>query len=180
MTPKFSTGGGIALLALLVGCTNPGIGGAPVRRDLSAEIVPAEGNAPSEPEGECWAEDQLPAVIETATEQVVDKAEKRDAEGQITRPASYRSVSHQKIVQDRRDVRFRAPCANEMDAEFVATLQRALKARGYYRGVPTGRMDRATLDAVRAYQDRRGLASNKLSLAAAKEMGIVVTGLNEL
>jgi peptidoglycan hydrolase-like protein with peptidoglycan-binding domain len=95
-------------------------------------------------------------------------------------PASFRSVTQQKIVQDRRDVWFQTPCDDQMTVGFIASLQRALKARGLYRAPITGVMDRTTAEAVRQYQAARGLDSPVLSLAAARDLGIAAADLSTL
>lgn len=140
--------------------------------DLAAELVPAKGAAPpDEPEGACWARDVTPAVIETEIRQEMVSPPGTAEDGTVI-PASFRSVTQQKIVQDRRDVWFQTPCPDAMTPAFVASLQRALKARGLFRGPVTGNMDAATAAAVRAYQAPRGLDSAALSLGAARDLGI--------
>ena len=69
--------------------------------------------------------------------------------------------------------------ADEFHA-FVASLQRALKARGFYLQPLTGVLDAHTSEAVRRFQADRGLDSLRLSLAAARELGIVSTDLDQL
>ncbi|MFT4151805.1 MAG: peptidoglycan-binding domain-containing protein [Paracoccaceae bacterium] len=165
-----------AALALLAACGPAVIPEAPVRADLAAEVVLAEPKAET---GVCWAHDTLPAVIETVTEQVVDRPAATGKDGKAV-PASYRTETHQKMIRDRSEVWFRTPCAQTMDVDLVATVQRALKARGYYRGALTGRMDKATRSAVRRFQAARGLDSSFLSLAAAQDLGVVVTPLDLL
>ncbi|UWQ22782.1 peptidoglycan-binding domain-containing protein [Jannaschia sp. W003] len=69
---------------------------------------------------------------------------------------------------------FPAPCplmAN--DPLFVAQVQRALAARGLYRGEASGFYDAATRDAVRRYQGDAGPDSDWLSLDAARRLGLV-------
>jgi len=58
--------------------------------------------------------------------------------------------------------------------DLVASLQRALTARGLYGGQINGMMDRATRHAVRGYQAPLGLDSGILSLAAARKLGLAV------
>lgn len=65
------------------------------------------------------------------------------------------------------------PCARDLPPDFVATLQRALAARGLFEGPVTGTVDAATRDGVRRYQTPRGLNSAVLSLGAAEQMGLV-------
>jgi peptidoglycan hydrolase-like protein with peptidoglycan-binding domain len=59
-----------------------------------------------------------------------------------------------------------------MTPELVASLQRALLARGYYRGQTTGELDARTLRAVKAYQVDQGLESKILSVAALRSLGL--------
>lgn len=72
---------------------------------------------------------------------------------------------------------FETPCAADLDPDFAASLQRALKARGLYSGAITGRMDEATRAAIRRYQQPHGLDSGTLSLAAARRLGLVAVEL---
>ena len=71
---------------------------------------------------------------------------------------------------------FAVPCPEQMDADFIASLQRALIVRGYHEGTATGSMDTATAEAVRRYQRPRGLDSTILSLDAARSLGLVAFG----
>ncbi len=151
---------------------------APANADLSAELIPLEGTRPPDgPPGACWDSDVLPTIIETVTEQVLVQAEVRGADGSIATPAIYRTESSQEIVQERGQVWFRAPCLADLDVDFVATLQRALKARGIYLLPLTGEFDAPTREAVRRYQATRGFDSARLTLTAARELGIVAADL---
>ncbi len=146
-----------------------------MRADLSAEIIDLKGKdgPPKGPEDACWQNDIRPAVIETVTEQVIVEHETRDAAGTIITPARFASEAKQRIVEDRRTVWFRVPCPDTMTPEFIATLQRALKARGLYLEPLTGAMDGPTRKALRSWQQSRGLDSDHLSLAGARELGLV-------
>lgn len=166
--------GALALTAC-VGASPDG----PGRADLQIELVPGE-TAPKGPEGACWDKDTTPAVIETVTEQVIVSPEMRDAAGQITAPATFRSKTAQRMVQDRLDVWFRAPCPDQMDVAFIASLQRALKARGLFGAAISGSYDAPTAEAVRRFQADRGLDSPRLSLAAAKELGLIAVDIDRL
>ena len=173
----------LVVLALLAGCMPGGaaVPKAPGQRNLAAELVRLDTpGPPARPEGACWESDVTPAVIETVTEQVVVTPEERDAEGRILTPASYRTNTSTRILRDREEVWFRAPCPADYTVDFVATLQRALKARGYYLLDLTGQLDAGTRDAVRRYQADRGLDSARLSLAAARELGLLPTELDAL
>ncbi len=165
----------------LVGCADRIKVVAPQEVDLSAEAIRIDGAGPPPgPEGTCWAHDLIPAVFETLTEQSLTSPEVRDAAGVVVSPAAYQTVSRLRVVNERRDIWFMAPCPEDMTGEFLATLQRALKARGYYSLPLTGEMDGATTEALRRYQADRGLDSPELSLAAARELGLSAAALNDL
>ncbi|MDP4032776.1 MAG: peptidoglycan-binding domain-containing protein [Pseudorhodobacter sp.] len=153
---------------------------APGRADLSAELLRrAESGPPPGPEGSCWASDETPAVIETVTEQVLVKAASFATDGSVLTPASFRTVTQQKIIKDREAVWFRTPCPAAMSVDFIATLQRALKARGLYRQPLTGVLDGPTRAAIRQFQAPLGLDSPLLSLAAARDLGIIAADLGQ-
>lgn len=145
--------------------------GAPEVTQIRDDAPP--GAAP----GTCWGRDAIPAVIETVTEQVLVTPAERDAAGAVIRAASYRTETSQRIVRERREVWFRTPCLPEMTPEFIASLQRALAARGLYEGPVTGAIDGPTRAAIRAYQKPEGLDSGTLSLAAARKLGLAVVEL---
>lgn len=151
---------------------------APARIDLAAEQVRLDRpGPPTRPEGACWADHTTPAVIETETTQVLSAPAVLAADGALITPAAFRTVTRQVMLSDRADVWFRTPCPETLTPDFMATLQRALKARGLYPGALSGVMDEATLDGVRKYQAARGLDSAQLSLAAARDLGIVAADL---
>ncbi|MGL5009284.1 MAG: peptidoglycan-binding domain-containing protein [Paracoccaceae bacterium] len=149
-----------------------------LRNDLSAELIRLDGTRPPEgPPGACWDRDTLPTVIETVTDQILVTPEERGPDGAIIRPAVFRTETSQQIVQDRGQVWFRAPCIAEQTVDFVASLQRALKARGFYLAPVNGAYDPATAEAVRRYQAGRGFDSPRLTLAAARELGLIAADL---
>ena len=148
-------------LLLLAAC---GSAAAPLAQaSLSAGL---RESRPEPRADECWAEDTLPAVIETVTDQVAEGA----APGAVQ---AYRTRTRQRIVEERRTVWIRTPCPWDLTPERIATLQRALKARGVYDGPVTARLDRATAQAVRRYQSGKGLESDVLSRAAAERLGVL-------
>ena len=148
----------------LGGCGQVAVPRQPAGLDLAAQVV--RGGRPSEPKEACWASDETPAVIETVTHQIAEGAS-ADAD------ASYRVETQQNIVQPREKIWFRAPCAEALTPDVISTLQRALAARGLFAGDPSGSFDPATRAAIRAYQGPFGLNSDRLSLAAAQELGVV-------
>jgi Putative peptidoglycan binding domain len=184
MTGQFSIRHGLALglaLASLTACGPTRLTAPSNAAGLTAEVITVSARKPAkEVEGECWDTDIIPAVIETVTEQRLVSAEVRDASGTVIQPATYSSTSKLRMVQDRSDVWFRTPCPEAQNAEFWASVQRALKARGYYLLPLTGQNDPDTAEAVRRFQAERGLDSSILSLAAARELGLVAVPLSEL
>lgn len=164
------------VLILLAGCVGTGAPVAPAQADFSSELVDLKGKPgpPKSPKGACWQSDIHPALIETVTEQVMVTPETRDASGAILTPATFASEAQQRIIRERSTVWFQTPCPELMTPEFIATLQRALKARGVYLLPLTGVMDVPTRSALRSWQQRRGIDSDHLSLAAAREMGLVI------
>ena len=68
---------------------------------------------------------------------------------------------------------FRVPCPEVMTTDFIATLQRALAARGQYDGPITGRADPATRRAVQGFQKSHGFDSPILTLDTAQKLGLV-------
>lgn len=166
--------------AALTGCTTAPVTG-PAQADLQIEQVRLKGEGPPKgPEGACWDKDVTPAVIETVTEQIHVTDEVRDDQGRVVAPATFRTVTSQRMVRDRQEVWFRAPCPADVTVAFVASLQRALKARGLYAEAVTGAWNPATAEAVRRFQAARGLDSPRLSLAAARELGLIAVDVGRL
>jgi hypothetical protein len=121
----------------------------PQKTDLLASVI-IEGTAPlPEPaKGECW---------ESRSANLVPPGRKPTANTPTT-PGT---------------IHFRVPCPEVMTPEFLASLQRALQARGFFRGAVTGAMDDPTRQAVRAYQQSLGIDLPVLTLAAAQSLGLV-------
>lgn len=164
----------------LAACVPAGAPEAPARADFSAEtVIQTESGPPRADDGACWQADIRPAVIETVTEQVLITPESLGPDGTPV-PAVFGTETRQSIVQDRATVWFRAPCPAEMTADFVASVQRALKARGFYLLPLTGALDSPTRDAIRRYQRARGLDSDHLSLAAARDLGLIAADAGRL
>jgi Putative peptidoglycan binding domain len=167
---------GWVMAALCLMACQPATVTAPQPADLSMGQVLRNGDIPPNgPKDQCWDRDIIPAVIETQTEQVLVQPEVRGDDGTLVTPAIFRTETRQRMVQDRAQVWFPAPCPADMTVDFVATLQRALKARGFYLLPLTGAYDAPTMAAVRRYQAGRGLDSPRLSLGAARDLGIVAT-----
>ncbi len=172
---------GLVLVALVLAACNVAANGP------QAE-APAPAPAPAGPEarsegpgaaGFCQVTDITPAVIESVSEQELVAPAVVNPDGTIASPARYRTVTRQVITRKRQEITFRTPCPEVMDTAFIASLQRALKARGFYTGPTTGRLDEATRRAIRSFQVQYGLDSAILSLDSARRLGLVVAEIAE-
>ena len=120
----------------------------PAAPALQADFASAAGTAePRPPPGARWHASARPAVLQT-------------------------------VVRPRQPVWFRIPCPEDGvdNPSFVASLQRALKARGFYGAAVTGVKDAATDAAVLRYQSANGLDNAVLSRVAAQALGLVPVG----
>ncbi|PWK60713.1 peptidoglycan-binding domain-containing protein [Roseicyclus mahoneyensis] len=136
------------------------------------EVMRGAGPPDADPSA-CYANESTPAVIETVTEQVMIQPPQIASDGRVLEPGVFVSESQQRIIRERRELWFQIPCEMQVgDPEFIASLQRALAARGLYQGPVTGEMTRRTERAIRAYQEPQGLDSTILSLAAAQQLGL--------
>lgn len=137
--------------------------------------IDVAGAPPGADPNACYARHVTPAIIETVTEQVLVQPPQIKADGTVAFPAVYRSETKQKIVRERRELWFETLCQEAVTPEFIASLQRALAARSYFKGQVNGRMDAQTRKAIRAYQKAQGVDSEVLSLAAAQKLGLAIT-----
>lgn len=163
------------LLPGLIGLALTGCVATPLPQALTSSGTALPGLAAIETDatGRCLGRAITPAVIETVTAQELDRPAVVGPDGAVLHPARYRSVIRQNIVRDRQEVLFETICPPAFTLEFVATLQRALTARGYYAGPITGILDIATGRAVQDYQRGIGPDSPLLSIGAARALGIV-------
>jgi Putative peptidoglycan binding domain len=152
--------------------------GACAEQSLISKVEPAlvesfEAPPPGSDPNSCWGKDVSPAVIETVSEQVlVQPAEIRE-DGTVVSEPVYNKQTRQAIVKERREIWFETPCQDALTPDIIATLQRALKARGLYAGPLSGNLDGPTRSAIRRFQAREGLDSSILSLWAARKLGLV-------
>lgn len=163
----------MAIALVLAGCTTgPAVVG-PIRAPAFDAAI--RETAPPATAGQCWQDHMRPALFETVTEQIVVTPEQRDPAGKVIRAATFRSETRQSELRPRQTIWFRVPCPADgiEETSFVASLQRALKARGLFGGAITGRMDPETQSAVHRYQLANGLDSPVLSLAAGRALGLI-------
>lgn len=130
-----------------------------------------------DPDGTCWAREVIPAIYQQVPGQVQVVQAELAADGTVIRPPIYRNATVPKVVRPRGEIRFQAPCPARMTPDFIASVQRALGARGYYSGPISARMDADTVAAIRRFQSERGLASGQLSLDTARDLGLVAVEL---
>ena len=162
----------LAALAMAAACTHSD---AISRADTSIN-----DNPPKETDtlGTCWAREVTPAVYEQVMGEVQVVQAEIAADGSMIRPPIYRRAPVPRIVRPRTEMRFEAPCEAQMTPDFIASVQRALTARGYYNGPITGTRDTATQDAIRRYQTERGLDSGQVSLETARALGLVAVDIS--
>lgn len=136
---------------------------------------PADGPPDAKP-GSCYGKDVTAATIEVVTEDVLVEPAKLAVDGAVIKPAVYETTQVQKVITPREEFFFEVPCPEAMTGEFIASLQRALKARGLYAGPISGRMNDRTRAAIRAFQKPLGLNTGILSLDSALKLGLVAYG----
>ncbi|WP_420324687.1 peptidoglycan-binding domain-containing protein [Mameliella sp.] len=130
-------------------------------------------------DGTCQARDLRPAIYEHVMGEVQVVQAEIAEDGTVIRPPIYRKAPVPRLVRERAEITFEAPCPEDMTPEFISSVQRALAARGYFSGNVSGRMDAPTSAAVRRYQSERGLESAQLSLETARALGLVAVELPE-
>ncbi|MEP3054855.1 peptidoglycan-binding domain-containing protein [Ascidiaceihabitans sp.] len=123
--------------------------------------------------GTCWGNRVSPAVIETVEREILVQPAQVSSDGRIQQPAIYRKESRQEIVQERREVWTQIVCVTAFTDDFVASLQRALAARGFYKGPASGLMDNRTRTAIRKLQSEDGFEQAVLTLATARKLGLI-------
>jgi hypothetical protein len=171
----------VTFASLLAGCgTNPYPDGPDVTAIIpdfaSAQIPPPPGVSPDS----CWVSDISPAEIQTVTRQIEVVPARIAADGTVLAPARFQTDTAQEIVKEREELIFETPCPAVLTPAFIATLQRALDARGLYRGPVTGVLDIPTRMAIRRYQTAQGLPSGLLSMQSARALGLLATPRDQL
>ncbi len=140
---------------------------------ISLAIAPP-GAAP----GTCWDKTVRPAVVETQNRKVLLQPAQISSDGRVQAAPIYKTEAQQIVTRPRQESWFEVPCAAAMTPDFIASVQRALEARGFYRGPITGTMDARTKAAIRRYQQSEGFDSPNLSVAAARKLGLVAVTQN--
>ncbi|SMX37765.1 peptidoglycan-binding domain-containing protein [Octadecabacter ascidiaceicola] len=131
--------------------------------------------------GTCFARATTPAIIETLTEQIMVQPASVRSDGSVDTPAIFRTVTRQQILRERREVEFETPCASLMTPQFIASIQRALIARGYYRGGVNGTLDARTTTAIERFQAAQDdVHTGTLTLKTAQTLGLVALSRDQL
>ncbi|SIN82561.1 peptidoglycan-binding domain-containing protein [Vannielia litorea] len=122
--------------------------------------------------GTCWGKETTPPETRTVIEPVLVQPAQIASDGTVMNPPIYRREPQQYITKPASHRWFETPCAADMTPEYIASVQRALAARGVYQSAATGEMDAKTRRAIRKFQAPQGLDSETLSLAAARTLGL--------
>lgn len=123
--------------------------------------------------GTCWDKTVSPAVVETQTRKIQLQPAQISSDGRVQSPPIYKTEEQQIVVQPRRENWFEIPCADVLTPDFVASLQRALAARGHYSGPATGKIDLRTRQAIHRFQRSEGFDNPTLTVAAARKLGLI-------
>lgn len=123
--------------------------------------------------GTCWDKTVSPAVVETQTRKVELQPAQISSDGRVQSAPIYKTETQQIVVRPRRENWFEIPCADVLTHDFVASLQRALAARGHYNGPPTGKIDLRTRQAIHRFQRSEGFDNPTLTVAAARKLGLI-------
>lgn len=162
----------ILATAVLAACGQPGPTEVPRLQPLTTIETRGADGPPDAASGTCWGRDETPARLETATEDGIIQPAVRAPDGSVLVPAGTRPITRQRIAKPRAEIWFETPCPQDLTPDTLASLQRALAARGLYDGAVTGELDPATRAAIRRYQRPFGLDSDVLSLEAARRLGL--------
>ena len=175
--PHYTAGSLLLAAAVLAGCA--AANETATRADLGDEVVITDFTLgpPGARPGACYGKDVTPAVIEQVTEQTLVAAPEFGPEGNVITPARYEERRTHRIVTGREEIYFETPCPPRWTPDFIASVQRALTARGLFRGAVSGTLDQNTRQAIRAYQVSNGLNSGILSIDSARALGLVEVDL---
>lgn len=180
MTRKFSKSGlGAALiLAVFVAGCAPLPGPDVTKLITTSEITSVDMKPPANMPGVCWGHIPGQQITEIVSDIVLATPAIVDASGRETSPAIYRKVTRPQTFNEGDGRWFTRTCDTALTPDFVMTLQRALQARGLYRGEATGVMDARTRRGVKGYQTPQGLDSSVLSQVAAQQLGLIAVELD--
>jgi hypothetical protein len=90
----------------------------------------------------------------------------------IPAPAQYETVTRRRLIRDGRMEWRPILCETNVTPELVTSLQRALLEAGYDPGPIDGFLGRQTLRAVKSYQEAKGLPTGNLTIATLDALGL--------
>ena len=140
---------------------------------LSTPTLGVKINDPQLEKEACRAKVTQPAIYETATEKKLIAPAKFSPSGRQIAPPTYQNQIIYRVVRERAVKWFDTPCKDEMNADLIGDLQRALAARGYFSGKLTAMMDHDTKAALRRYQAENGLDSAILASQTVMDFGLL-------
>ncbi|WP_415920054.1 peptidoglycan-binding domain-containing protein [Tateyamaria sp. SN6-1] len=165
---RFTPAAAIAAALALGACTDIGTATRSNIDPVSLASAPP-GAAP----GTCWDKTVSPAVVETQTRRVQLQPAQISTDGRVQSPPIYKTEEQQIVIEPRRETWFEIPCADVMTPDFIASLQRALAARGHFKGQITGKQDLRTRQAIHSFQRSEGFDNPTLTVAAARKLGLI-------
>ncbi|SLN30228.1 Putative peptidoglycan binding domain protein [Roseovarius litorisediminis] len=143
-------------------------------RPFKPEVVQLLDQEPQYPRpGTCWEKSSIPDAGAPLTGRMWEIPSSSGTNGSDVKPAADDAELQESDFEARKDIWFETPCREVLTPEFIASLQRALKARNLYAGPVTGEYGTQTSAAVYSYQAPQGLQTGVLSIAAARQMGLV-------
>ena len=140
---------------------------------LSTPTLGENTNEPQLEKETCRVKISDPAIYETVTEKKLIAPAKFSSSGRQIAPPTYQNTIIYRVVRERAVRWFDTPCEDEINADLIVSLQRALAARGYFNGKLTAMMDHDTKVALRRYQAENGLNSDILARQTVIDFGLL-------
>jgi hypothetical protein len=118
-----------------------------------------------------FAKEDVPAVVEAVkVRKLLAKAEEK----RTKIPAEFKMVTKRSKVSDERLEWRQVLCETNMTKDVIVRLQQALEKAGYNPGAADGVMGGATLRAVDAFQQDKGLPRGGLTILTLEELGVKI------
>ena len=111
----------------------------------------------------------IPPVYKTVKKKVMVEPPK---EQRIEIPPQYKTVTRVEKVSDGRLEWRRVLCETNATPAMIMKVQRALKRAGYDPGPIDGVLGKQTMNAIRAFQKKHGLATGGLTYETIKKLGV--------
>jgi hypothetical protein len=117
-----------------------------------------------------FREEVIPAVFRTVSRQVLDQAA---SSREVDVPAQFETLSYRVKVAEGKTEQRAVLCETNATAAKITEIQRALLAAGFNPGPLNGELRAATMSAVNAYQQAKGLpVDGFLNLETVKSLGV--------